>query len=73
MTFRLYNRVRKHFRVTNTDELPARNDPGYHLLQNVNWALVYLRAKAQSLWGEVLHIDEDLVKSRSRKNAIKTR
>ena len=75
MTFKLYNRVRKHFRVTNTDELSTRNDPGYHSLQNVNWALAYLCAKAQSLWtpGEVLCIDEDHVKSRSRKNAFKTR
>ena len=75
MTFKLYNRVRKHFRATNTDELSTRNDPGYHPLQNVNWALAYLRAKAQSLWtpGEVLCIDEDHVKSHSRKNALKTR
>ena len=56
MTFKLYNSLRKHFRVTNTDELPTRNDPGYHPNENVNWALAYLRAKAQSLWtpGEVL-------------------
>ena len=46
MTFKLYNRVRKHFRVTNTDELPTRNDPGYHPLQHVNWVLEYLRANA---------------------------
>ena len=75
MAFKLYNHVRKHFRVTNTDRLPTRNDSGYHLLQNVNWALAYLRAKTQSLWilGEVLCIVEDRVKSRSRKNAFKTR
>ena len=61
MTFKPYNCVRKHFRATNTDELVVRNDPGYHPLQNVNWAFAYLCANAQSLWtpGEVLCIDED--------------
>ena len=39
MSFKLYNHVRKHFRVTSTYELPARNDTDYHPLQNVNWAL----------------------------------
>ena len=74
MTFKLYNRVRKHFRVTNTYELLARNDPGYHPLQNVNWALAYLRRKTIFVdSGEVLCIDEDHVKNRSRKNAFKTR
>ena len=75
ITCKLYNLARKHFRVTNTDELPARKDPGYHLLQNANWTLAYLCAKAQSLWtlGEVFCIEEDRVKSRSRKNAFKTR
>ena len=62
-------------RVTNTDELSARNDPGCHPLQNDNWALAHLRTKAQSLRtpGEVLCIDEERVKYRSRENAFKTR
>ena len=54
--------------ITSAEEsVPARNDPGYHPLQNVNRALAYLRAKAQSLRspGKVLCIDEDRVKSRS--------
>ena len=45
ITFKLYNSIRKHFRVTNTNELTTRNDPSYHPLQNVNWALSYLSAK----------------------------
>ena len=64
IAFKLYNRIRKHFRVTNTNELTKRNDPSYHPLQNVNWALSYPSTKTQSFWtmGEVLCIDEDLIK-----------
>ena len=71
----LYNCVQKHFRVSYCHELPAKNEPGYHPLQNVNWALGYLCSKAQLLWnpGEILGLDEDRVKSRLRHNAYKTR
>ena len=75
MHYKLYNCVRKHFRVSYCHELPAKNEPGYHPLQNVNWALGYLCSKAQLLWnpGEILGLDEDRVKSRLRHNAYKTR
>ena len=75
MHYKLYNCVRKHFRVSYSHELRAKDEPGYHPLQNVNWALGYLRSKAQLLWnpGEILCLDEDRVKSRSMHNAYKTR
>ena len=50
MSFRMYNRLRKHFRCTSNQELPTKNAVGYHPLQNVMWALQYLREKVQHLW-----------------------
>ena len=65
LTFKIYNRVRKHVRVTNTDELPVRNDPGYYPLQNVNWALAYLRVKHNfcGLWEKCYVLTRTMLKS----------
>ena len=74
MSFRMYNRLRKHFRCTSNQELPTKNAVRYHPLQNVMWALQYLREKAQHLWipGEIMSLDEDRVKSRSKRNVYKS-
>ena len=71
----MYNRLRKHFRCTSNQELPTKNAVGYHPLQNVMWASQYLRDKAQHLWipGEIMSLDEDRVKSRSKRNVYKSR
>ena len=45
MHYKLYKCVRKHFGVSSSHELPAKNEPGYHPLQNVNCALGYLSSK----------------------------
>ena len=75
MHCKLYICVRKHFRVSYSRELPGKDEPGYHPVQSVNWALGYLRSKAQLLWnpGKILCLDEYRVKSRSRHTAYKTR
>ena len=75
MSFRLFNRLKKHFRVCITEELPERDSEDYHPLQNVLRALDFLREKAQENWipGKILALDEDRVKSKSRRNAFKTR
>ena len=75
MSFRMYNRLRKHFRCTSNQELPTKNAVRYHPLQNVMWALQYLRDKAQQLWipGEIINLGEECVKSRSKHNTYKSR
>ena len=67
--------LKKHFRVSITDELPDRDSEDYHPLQNVLWALDFWREKAQENWilGKAFALDEDRVKSKSRRNAFKTR
>ena len=52
-----------------------RDSEDYHPLQNVLWALDFWRQKAQENWilGKAFALDEDRVKSKSRRNAFKTR
>ena len=74
MSLRLFNGLKKHFRVSIADDLPDRDSEDYHPLQNVLWALDFLR-EAQKNWipGKVFALDEDRVKSKSRRNAFKSR
>ena len=60
MHYKLYRCVWKHFGVSSSHELPMKNEPGYHPLQNVNCALGYLSSKVQLLWNpdEILSFED---------------
>ena len=70
MPYNKYALVRKHFRVTDPEQLPDQQDADYHPLQNVKEGMEYLRDKTQQLWklGSCIVIDEDRVCSKSRRN-----
>ena len=53
--------LRKHFRLTDPEQLPDRQDNDHHILQNVKEGMEYLRNKTQQLWklGSCIAIDED--------------
>ena len=46
-----YRTIRKHFRVFDQRGLPDRDDPNYHLLQNIWQELLYLRDKSREFMG----------------------
>ena len=46
-----YRTIRKHFRVFDQRGLPDRDDPNYHLLQNISQGLLYLRDKSREVMG----------------------
>ena len=70
MTFKLYNRVRKHFGVTSTEKLTLAI-----IRCKMSTGCWHTYVQRQSLWTpeEVSCIHKDRVKSRSRKNAFNTR
>ena len=75
MSYNKYALVRKHFRVTDSEQLPNCQDADYHPLQNVKEGIKYLRTKTQQLWklGSCIAINEDRVCSQSRGNKFKIR
>ena len=75
MPFKIFQVITKHFSVVNHDNLPTKEQPNYHPLQNILAGVNVIKTNSAGLWksGSNLCIDEGRVTSKSKRNAFKIR
>ena len=75
MPFKTFQALTKHFCVVNQSQLPGKRDPNYHPLQNILSGVEVMKDNSLSMWksGSQICIDEGRVRSKSKRNAFKTR
>ena len=67
MPFKTFQVMVKHFSVVKKDQLPSRQDPDYHPLQNISGGVDVLKNNSVALWksGSTLCIDEGRCEARA--------
>ena len=75
MTYKTFQTISKHFCVNSYENLPPKNDPSYHPLQNILSGVEMLRKNSIALWksGHRLCIDEGRITSIGKRNKFKIR